>query len=163
MLPGARGQPDPASAEHAQHMPVGKQRHVAVSGARACDDPIRSRPALIRAFAARTAVAENQPTRPLLLDLGSGDSLVFPIVPLGEITLDDGSVAETRQFAGLPRALHRAHRTRANDSLASTGRMRSASRRPLSVSGISVVPVCWPLRLHAVSPCLIANTFMLAL
>ena len=29
----------------------------------------------------------------------------------------------------------------------------------LSVSGTSVVPVCWPLRLHAVSPCLIANTF----
>src|SRR5262245_40709006 len=40
--------------------------------------------------------------------------------------------------------------------------MSSASRRPLSVSGMSVVPVCCPLRLHAVSPCLIANTSMLA-
>ena len=49
--------------------------------------------------------------------------------------------------------------TSANASLASAGRIRSASRRPLSVSGMSVVPVCCPLRLHAVSPCLIAKTF----
>src|SRR5947209_19366421 len=48
-------------------------------------------------------------------------------------------------------------RTRANACLASTGCIRSASRRPLSVNGISVVPVCCPLRLHAVSPCLSAK------
>src|ERR1700751_1164183 len=53
-------------------------------------------------------------------------------------------------------------RTRANVSLASTARIRSASRRPLPVNGMSVVPVCWPVRLHAVSPCLIANTFTFA-
>src|SRR6267143_1035070 len=54
------------------------------------------------------------------------------------------------------------HSTSANVSLASTGRIRSASRLPFSVNGISVVPVCCPLRLHAVSPCLIANTFTFA-
>src|SRR5262249_34566732 len=32
------------------------------------------------------------------------------------------------------------------------------SRRPLSVKGMSVVPVCRPFRLHSVSPCRIANT-----
>src|SRR5215472_15322663 len=53
-------------------------------------------------------------------------------------------------------------RTSVNASLASTGRIRWASRRPLSVNGRSVVPVCWPQRLHAVSPCLIANTFTFA-
>src|SRR5437763_9918449 len=53
-------------------------------------------------------------------------------------------------------------RTSANVCLASTGRIRSASRRPLSVNGMSVVPVCCPLRLHAVSPCLIAKTFTFA-
>src|SRR4029450_12247635 len=53
-------------------------------------------------------------------------------------------------------------RTSPNAFAASTGRIRSASRRPLSVNGMSVVPVCWPLRLHAVSPCLIANTFTFA-
>src|SRR5262245_58564160 len=53
-------------------------------------------------------------------------------------------------------------RTSANSLAASTGRIRFASRRPLSVSGMSVVPVCWPLRLHAVSPCLIATTFTFA-
>jgi hypothetical protein len=42
---------------------------------------------------------------------------------------------------------------------ARTGRIRSASRRPFSVNGMSVVPVCWPLRLHAVSPCLNANKY----
>ncbi len=34
--------------------------------------------------------------------------------------------------------------------------------RPLSVSGMSVVPVCSPLRLQPASPCLIANTFTFA-
>src|SRR5271167_3251861 len=53
-------------------------------------------------------------------------------------------------------------RTSANALAASTDRIRSASRRPLSVNGMSVLPVCWPLRLHAVSPCLIANTFTFA-
>src|SRR5499425_2576743 len=53
-------------------------------------------------------------------------------------------------------------RTSPNTFLASTGRIRSASRRPLSVKGMSVVPVCWPLRLHAVSPCLIVKTFTFA-
>src|SRR5208337_3881537 len=53
-------------------------------------------------------------------------------------------------------------RTSANALAASTGRIRSASRRPLSVNGMSVIPVCWPLRLQAVSPCLIANTFTFA-
>src|SRR5205814_6814875 len=53
-------------------------------------------------------------------------------------------------------------RTSVNSSLASTGRIRSASRRPESVNGMSVVPVCCPLRLHAVSPCLIAKTFTFA-
>src|SRR5580704_8318077 len=49
--------------------------------------------------------------------------------------------------------------TSPNAFLASTGRIRCATRRPLSVSGMSVAPVCCPLRLHAVSPCLIANRF----
>jgi len=40
--------------------------------------------------------------------------------------------------------------------------MRAASRLPLSVSGMSVAPVCCPLRLHAVSPCLIAKRFTFA-
>src|SRR5215467_1849730 len=51
-------------------------------------------------------------------------------------------------------------RTSSNAFLVSTGRIRSASRRPLSVNGTSVVPVCCPVRLHNVSPCLIANTSM---
>ena len=48
--------------------------------------------------------------------------------------------------------------TSANFSLSSTGRIRSASRRPLAVKGMSVVPVCCPLRLHSVSPCRMAKT-----
>src|SRR6516162_7976900 len=71
VLPGARGQPNPASAEHAQHMPVREDRHVAVSGARPGNDPIRAGCDLLRAFAARTAITENQPARPGRLDLRS--------------------------------------------------------------------------------------------
>src|ERR1700752_5082489 len=48
--------------------------------------------------------------------------------------------------------------TSANDSRASRGRSRVARRRPRSVSGMSVVPVCWPLRLQVVSPCRMAKT-----
>ena len=53
-------------------------------------------------------------------------------------------------------------RTSAKFCLTSIRRSFSATRLPFSVNGISVVPACWPLRLHAVSPCLIANTFTLA-
>src|SRR5918995_4910922 len=53
-------------------------------------------------------------------------------------------------------------RTSAKRSLASAGRSRSASLRPLSVNGMSVVPVWCPLRLHAVSPWRIVKTFKLA-
>src|SRR5690242_809587 len=42
----------------------------------------------------------------------------------------------------------------------STALIRSSRLRPLAVNGMSVVPVCCPLRLHSVSPCLMANTFM---
>src|SRR6516164_3380096 len=39
MLPGARGQPDPARNEHTQHVTVREHRHTARSGARSGDHP----------------------------------------------------------------------------------------------------------------------------
>src|SRR6266550_9014850 len=52
--------------------------------------------------------------------------------------------------------------TSRNAFSASTAPIRAVTRRPCSVRGMSVVPVCCPLRLHAVSPCLIANRFTLS-
>src|SRR5271165_564772 len=52
--------------------------------------------------------------------------------------------------------------TRAKSSPVNACRIAAADRRPSSVKGTSVVPVCRPLRLHAVSPCLITKTFMSA-
>lgn len=49
-------------------------------------------------------------------------------------------------------------KTRAKACLASTRRSLPANRRPVSVKGTSVAPMCWPLRLQAVSPCLITKT-----
>ena len=48
--------------------------------------------------------------------------------------------------------------TAANRSPRKNSRSAPARRRPSSVSGISVRPVCAPLRLHAVSPCRISQS-----
>jgi len=62
---------------------------------------------LLRRFAARTSILENQPAWRLLMDLLGRQPFILAVVPLGKIGIDDGGVAETRQLAGLPCSLHR--------------------------------------------------------
>src|SRR5262252_5245788 len=87
-------------------MPVREQCDVTLSRARSGDDPIRSDTHLLRRLTARTAVAKNQPARPGLVDLCRGQPLIFAVIPLGQVGVVDGLVAEARQFASLTRALH---------------------------------------------------------
>ena len=68
------------------------------------------------------------------------------------------SAAEARELAGVARATKRAHQHERERLVARTGRKRAATSRPFSVSGMSVTPVCCPLRLHSVSPCRIRMT-----
>jgi len=106
--------------------------------------------------------AENQPARGDLVDLLGCQPLVLTVVPLHEVGVDDRLIAESRQAARLSCAPHRATENELKRFSGEHRRIRSARRRPLSVNGMSVVPVCCPVRLHTVSPCLIASTCMLA-
>ena len=103
----------------------------------------------------------NQPGAISSICLGVSPSYL-PVIPLYKVAVDYRPVAETCEVTGLPCPLHRADQNKGECLLRQHRRSRSARRRPLSVSGMSVAPVCWPLRLQAVSPCLIANTFTLA-
>ena len=82
--------------------------------------------------------------RALIVHYGRAPENVHP-GPVNDMVRANAQVSRARCI-GL-------QRTSAKAFLASTGRICSASRRPLSVKGMSVVPVCWPLRLQAVSPC----------
>src|SRR5215469_11531103 len=106
MLPGARGQPDPPRDERTQDVTMREHCHVARSGARPGDDPIRPDTDLFRCLTARTTVAKNQPAGPGLVDLCRGQPLVFTVIPFGQFDIDNGRSAQTRQFAGLARTLH---------------------------------------------------------
>ena len=159
MLSGARREPDPPCHEDAEYVSVRKQSDIAANSADLGDDPIHPRTHLLWHFAARATVAENQPAGRLLVDLLRASA---PRIRRSSIR-----PARASMTAAMPRPaksqVSRARRigltkTRANASCASTGRNLSASRRPLSVKGRSVVLVCLPLTLHAVSPCRITNT-----
>ena len=108
MLAATRGQPNPARCQHAQHVSVREQQNIAAEGARACDNPIDPCANLLRRFATRAAVLEDQPARPYLVDLFGGLALVLAVIPLGEVGVDRHILAKTRQFARLARPLHRA-------------------------------------------------------
>ena len=130
MLSGARREPDPPCHEDAEYVSVCKQSDIAVNSADPGDDSIHPRTHLLWHFAARATVAENQPVGRLLVDLLGRQSLVFAVVPFGQLGVDDGCVAETRQLSrSLVARRIGLTKTRANASLASTGRNLSAIRR----------------------------------
>ena len=107
MLPGAGGQPEPACDEHAQHVSVREQRDVTLYGARPGDYPIGSRRDLLRRFAARAAIPEDQPARRLFMNFLEGQPLVVPVIPLDEVGLDD-RLADPGSLTRFARPLQRA-------------------------------------------------------
>src|SRR5262249_60774501 len=94
MLAAARGQPDPARHEHAQHVSVREQRKVAVDRARPGYYPIHSRSNLLRRLAARASIAEEQPARRDLANLLGRQPLVLAVVPLDQVGIDDRLTSE---------------------------------------------------------------------
>ena len=77
MLPGARRESDPASGQHAQHMTVREQRHIAADGAGASDHAIDPCAHLLRRLAAWSAVTEDLPAGRACMDRVRGDAFVF--------------------------------------------------------------------------------------
>jgi hypothetical protein len=85
-------------------------------------------------------------------------AFVLSVVPLHEIRVDDGVVAEAARSQVSRARCSGLVRTSSNASWPSTGRICSARRRPFAVNRMSVAPVCGPLRLHSLSPCRMAKT-----
>ena len=102
------GRPSQRAASTRRKCALEKSSTSPVDGAHARDHAIRARADLLRRLAARTAVAEELPVRALRVDLGRGAPLVVAVVPLDEVGVDVGAVAEARQLAGSARALQRA-------------------------------------------------------
>src|SRR5215469_18010259 len=62
---GGRFEAEPAHRQYPRDMRARKDRDVGLDGANALNDPVGPRRHLLRAFASRTAVAEQEPARPL--------------------------------------------------------------------------------------------------
>ena len=101
----SRFKPEPAGGEDPQDVCTRKYQDVAPDGANALDYPVGPRPRLVRSFASRSAVAEQEPTRSFGEDIGGTAALVLAIIPFGQVEIDFRQTAEPRQVGGPPRAL----------------------------------------------------------
>ena len=138
-------------------MAVRKKCDISLYRSDSGNEPIDPGGNLRRAFSARAAVTEEHPARCLCTDVVRGQSLILPIVPFDEGGIDFSLRAEAGELAGPSHARSGLVRTSVNVVLARSGASCLATFRPFSVNGMSVVPVCCPLRLHSVSPCRIRN------
>ena len=114
----------PYSAESADRRPRGSPIQRAASTRSTCPcansavSPSTARDrAITRSTRAPTCSGASPPGHPsrkinqpgaTLLDLLGRQSLVFAVVPLDQVGVDDGLIAQARQFAGLSCPLHRA-------------------------------------------------------
>src|SRR5271165_1364092 len=106
MLSSAWSKAYPTRHEHAQHVSVREQSNVAIKCARPANDPIRAGADLLRSPATGTSIAEYQPAGGDLSDLAGRQSLVCAVVPLHQVVIDNGLLAEPGELAGFPRPLH---------------------------------------------------------
>src|SRR5262249_41274176 len=136
-----------------QKMAAGKNQNVPVDGAQATYHPVGPGANLIRRFSAGATVAEQLPTGTIRKDLGRATAFILAVVPFVQVTID---------FSHGPKPANSQVRLARCNALVNTlvkvspfnrSPRRRALRSPRSVSGKSVIPVCWPERLQAVSPC----------
>src|SRR6516225_11135279 len=76
-----------------------EQQDVAIEGAGSRDNSIDPGAHLLGRLATGTSVAEDQPARRDLVNFLGRFSLVFAVVPLRQVRVDDHVLAKTRQFA----------------------------------------------------------------
>src|SRR5207248_991865 len=91
-----------------RNMPARKYRDVAVDGAHSLNDPVGARRHLVRSFASRAAVTEQEPARALGKDVGGAAALILAVIPFGEVGISFRKTAHAGQLGGAPRALRRA-------------------------------------------------------
>ena len=134
---------NPSCGQHPEKMTAGKNQHVAAYCADPAHDTISSSCHLLWRFTAGRAIAEQLPVRAFFQDVNRQAAFVLAVVPLNEISIDFSRRSESGQltcFSGVS-PLRRSP-------------SRSAFASPRLVSGKSVRPVCWPVIVQAVSPCL---------
>ena len=151
-LPAAGSSPSQPAGEHPQKMPAGKDQHIAFDLAQTAHGAIGPRANLVRRFAVRAAVAEQLPVGVFRMNLRRSKALVIAVVPFDQIGIHFGDGPEAGQFAGAGRALQWTREDLRENQPRQPFPSRRALRSPRSVSGRSVRPVCWPVRLQAVSP-----------
>src|SRR5215510_14555729 len=91
---GAGLQPEPARPEHAQDVAAREDQDVSVDGAHLRHHPVGAGPDLRGRLAVGAAVAEEVPVGALGVDVLARAALVAPVVPLEEIRVDLGHIAE---------------------------------------------------------------------
>ena len=106
--PPPAGSPIQRATSTRSTCPCANRADVAVDRAGTGYHPVHSRTHLLRGLATRASIPKDQPTRRDLVDLLGRQSLVLAIVPLDQVGVDDGLIAEARQLAGLSCPLHRA-------------------------------------------------------
>ena len=126
-----------------------------------CDHGVGPRPHLRSRSRRRGTARPDRPARDGLADLRGRDALVVAVVPLAQVVVDLGVGTETGEIDAVSRAHAAAGSTSTSAKSPSWSRAaaaRAASRRPASVSGMSVRPVWRPFSLHSVAPCRMSTT-----
>ena len=144
MASGLRLQSDPTRCKYPEDMPVGEERHIVLDAPHPLDHAIYASADLRGAFTRWTAVAKDHPVWRADVDLGRGQPLIVAVVPLAQARIGLGALREAGKLAGFSRTLHRARQHQPKTLLAEQGRQRigQSSAVMLSVSGMSVRPVC---------------------
>jgi hypothetical protein len=105
MLSALNGEADPPRCQYAQHVTVSEQGNISFE----CSDPrnylIHSPTDLLWHLATGTSVSEDHLARIRFVNLFGRQTLIFAVVPLHQIRIDDGCVTESRQIASLACAL----------------------------------------------------------
>src|SRR5262249_11595876 len=108
-VPGrVRSEAEPARREDPEKVSAREEEHVTAHRSASRHDPIRTGSYLGRALAARAAVPEQIPVRPLGVHLRAPPTLVPSVVPFQEIGVDFGHLAVASQLAGAGSSLERA-------------------------------------------------------
>jgi hypothetical protein len=122
---------DPSRGHDTPELLVKDERDVAIKSGKTLKEPISTIGHLRGRFASGATVAKDIPVRAPLADVRRTFAFVIAVIPLRQV---------------------RFHDRRGPQSSRQGPRLRACSS-PLSVSGISERPVCWPERDHSVFPC----------
>src|ERR1700730_5407973 len=108
IAPASGFEAEPARGEHAQNMRAGEHQDVTPDRADPVDDAVGPCSSLVRSLPTGAAVAEQKPIRTFPQDLDSPAAFILAIVPLDQLRIGFGLLAETCQLARPDGALQRA-------------------------------------------------------